>query len=766
MAVAGLVVVGRPFAVWPGTLQVMPEGVLDAGFGRFFVGVRISNGSAQAWPATEVRISARGRRILAAAGVAVGDGWSNGDAAAVAQTAATEWIPVPATVSGAIQLVFLKLDVSRATVGLHTLELELRDPTVPATTVKATAPLPVARTVCHGTQRTFTASCDEGTLTASLSALTVDQESFRRVLGRARGIAGTAAPGTRTPAETERLRLRLRSLLCGDEGDVCAVLSDLNTSCALPSVLPPGPVPASGTAAVAVLSDQATNLADRVKITDGTLFSNHAVVIGNDAVINGDVTSGGDVTIGDRSRVQGNVNAAGLIRTTQSGGAVITGARNQHAPFVSMTIPTKTVTAGTTNVTVNSGQGTAANPFQIAPGSYGTVTVNSNNVIALAAGTYQMAQFVINADVTVILNQTATPIDVRVQTNLSFGDRLIVKPGTTPPGVVAQFYSNQTTEVRVGTDILSFPMGLTAPQGTIHVFSRTQLSGSLAGKTVTLEPDVGVGRVPVDDWLGTGTSGLEVLAYPTSLQYGIAYNGTFFGTTGPQPFNLVSWNALLANAILQLDLGLQGAITADFVATAEQAVVGNVKAAVLNAPTTAPGTTPPSTQAGSVDAAVASVRGNRSLGSPLYSFVDASPEEANATPVAVLGGAFTIGGQFLTNAEIDTVLSRAATAPNDLKVYKSGAGTGVTRGIIQALLPVVARDDETGTLHFINQLLIVPDPTARAAGDKMAGLGDSGALWIQTSTNKIVGLGHAVGSSGAIVSRFQDVVSALQIQVG
>ncbi|MFL5306703.1 MAG: polymer-forming cytoskeletal protein [Polyangia bacterium] len=766
MAIAGLTTVGRPFAVWPATLQVMPEGVLDGGMGRFFLGVRISNGGAQAWPATEVRISGRGRRVLAAAGVVVSDGWSAGDAAAVAQTNNGEWVSIPVLAVGAVQMVFFKLDVNKATPGLHQLELELRDPTAPAVTIKTTVALPIAQTTCHGTQRTFTSVCDQGTLTAALSAVTMDQESFRSVLGRARAVARTAAPGTRTPAETERLRLRFRALLCGEESDVCGVMSDITTSCGLPAVSPPGPPPASGSGALAIQSDQASNLGDRDKITDGSVFSNHAVVIGTDAIINGKVTSGGDVTIGDRSRVQGDVNAAGLIRMNPGGGAVITGAQNQHAPFVSMTIPTKTVTPGTTNVTVNSGQGTTANPFVIAPGSYGTITVNSNNVISMAAGVYQIGQLIINADVTLNLSQTSsTVVDVRVQTNLSFGDRLVVKLGTSPPGTVAQFYSNQTTEIRVGTDIASFPITLTAPQGTIHVFSRTNVMAQLIGKTVTLEPDVGAGRVPVDDWLGTGASGLEFLGYPTGLQFSVAYNGTFFGTTGPQAFGLLSWKALLANAMLLFDLGLPGAVSAELVSTADEAVVGTVKTAVLNAPTTAPGSTPPSTQAGSVDAAVATVRGNRALGSPWLTVLDAVPGEVNATPVNTSGGLITTAGSFLSNAEIDTVIAQGSSAPNNLKVYKSGAGTGVTRGIISGLLPVVARDDETGTLQFINQLLIVPDPAAPPAGGAVAGLGDSGALWIQTSSNRVVGLGHTVGSGGAIASRFQDVVNALQIQL-
>jgi hypothetical protein len=89
----------------------------------------------------------------------------------------------------------------------------------------------------------------------------------------------------------------------------------------------------------------------------------------------------------------------------------------------------------------------------------------------------------------------------------------------------------------------------------------------------------------------------------------------------------------------------------------------------------------------------------------------------------------------------------------------------VTRGTISGLTPFLARDDESGTLFFVNQLVIVPDTGINApAGNKVAGFGDSGALWLHTTSNRIVGLGHTVGASGAVVSRIQDVMGALQIQ--
>ena len=91
---------------------------------------------------------------------------------------------------------FFKLDVSKAAVGAHTLEVEVRDPAVPATLLKGVAPLLVSRTVASGTQRAFSSACDKGTLTASLSAVTMDEELFRRVLARARGVAGTPPPAS------------------------------------------------------------------------------------------------------------------------------------------------------------------------------------------------------------------------------------------------------------------------------------------------------------------------------------------------------------------------------------------------------------------------------------------------------------------------------------------------------------------------------------------------------------------------------------------
>jgi hypothetical protein len=80
-------------------------------------------------------------------------------------------------------------------------------------------------------------------------------------------------------------------------------------------------------------------------------------------------------------------------------------------------------------------------------------------------------------------------------------------------------------------------------------------------------------------------------------------------------------------------------------------------------------------------------------------------------------------------------------------------------------VPVVIRDDQSVTLYFVNQLMIVPDPQFPAAGNSVGSFGDSGSVWVQTSTKKLVALTHTVGSGGVVASRIQDVANALQIQL-
>jgi hypothetical protein len=166
-----------------------------------------------------------------------------------------------------------------------------------------------------------------------------------------------------------------------------------------------------------------------------------------------------------------------------------------------------------------------------------------------------------------------------------------------------------------------------------------------------------------------------------------------------------------------------------------------------------------------VDAATLSLAGNRALGSSPFGLLDVQTGEANAQAIGVLNGRITLPGTYLRNTEVSALLAAAATDPTGLQVYKSSAGTGVTRGLLSALVPVFKRTDPGGALHFLNQLSIVADPTFTVVDNQVASAGDSGALWIHARTGKIIGLGHAAGSAGsAVASRIEDVVTALKIQ--
>src|SRR5262249_15964031 len=162
-------------------------------------------------------------------------------------------------------------------------------------------------------------------------------------------------------------------------------------------------------------------------------------------------------------------------------------------------------------------------------GQYGVVTLRARSKVTFTKSTtgsllFQMTQLIIEPDVQLTFDQSAGPLDIRVQTTLSVGDRVTVKPGaTTAPGALAQLYAAQSQpEMTMGNESPLFPVALTAPSGNVHVGSRTNLVGSIQAKTIVVDPDTGVARVPADDWLGTGASGLEFLGYPTGAALSVA----------------------------------------------------------------------------------------------------------------------------------------------------------------------------------------------------------------------------------------------------
>ena len=68
----------RPYAVRPGTMQMMPDGIFEAALGTYYMAVRVQNIWTQSLPAgAQIGISAAGRTLLAAGGIQVVDLWTS-----------------------------------------------------------------------------------------------------------------------------------------------------------------------------------------------------------------------------------------------------------------------------------------------------------------------------------------------------------------------------------------------------------------------------------------------------------------------------------------------------------------------------------------------------------------------------------------------------------------------------------------------------------------------------------------------------------------
>jgi cysteine-rich repeat protein len=231
-----------------------------------------------------------------------------------------------------------------------------------------------------------------------------------------------------------------------------------------------------------VYSDQRSDIRDRSRSSGGFVGSRTAVELGSAGLVTGHIRSGGSVLLRSTARVEGNVTAEGAI--TQQGGVVVTGTLSPNTPVTPFTIPTKAVTAGVTDVNVLAGQTRI-----LAPGSYRDVHAFGGATLRLRSGVYNMRSLVLESgSVRVVLDITNGPIDINVQGQLRFGDRMNMQlvGGTNPRQV--RYYTNWPNQVSIGTDLTLLGV-LTAPNAEITAFSRVNVRGSLFGRRVTLDTD-------------------------------------------------------------------------------------------------------------------------------------------------------------------------------------------------------------------------------------------------------------------------------------
>src|SRR5262249_51864431 len=120
-----------------------------------------------------------------------------------------------------------------------------------------------------------------------------------------------------------------------------------------------------------------------------------------------------------------------------------------------------------------------------------------------------------------------------------------------------------------------------------------------------------------------------------------------------------------------------------------------------------------------VDAAVVKLNGKRSLTPAMFTVLDAATGEANTVPVVALDGKIDLPGTTMTNAEITAAIAAflanpaAPTAAANVRVFKSGARTGLTFGRIRSVSAFNRDDDDDGIGErpFVSQVIIEQDPT-------------------------------------------------------
>jgi hypothetical protein len=275
-------------------------------------------------------------------------------------------------------------------------------------------------------------------------------------------------------------------------------------------------------------------------------------------------------------------------------------------------------------------------------------------------------------------------------------------------------------------------------------------------------------------WVGSGGGDISFFAFPTVVDYRVDYALPFAGQFGPIPYDDPFWKILLIIIAIILTIAAFISAAADLANRSDDTVIGTVTRTVLNALAASPATPPVSTDPGSVDAAVVTLNGSRSQTPAMFSFLDAAGDEVNTTPIVSAGGRIDTAGASLTNLQLDQIFQNLANNPADptaggaALLFKSGARTGVTLGVLAGLMPIASRSNGT-TIFFLNQLLIVPDPMAPTPIGRP---GDSGSLWLQRGTNAVVGLNHAgpddpaggVATSFAIANRIEDVLMTMGIR--
>lgn len=219
----------------------------------------------------------------------------------------------------------------------------------------------------------------------------------------------------------------------------------------------------------------------------GWIHSNGTVTFkrGDPSTYEVDITAVGKVTIvGDENTIDGDVFTAGTIANNE--GSVITGAAVSGAAISALALPSLSYSAGGANHTIAKGKS-----LTLAPGSYGTVTINKTATLRLSSGTYNFTKLLNSgSDATIVFDVSGGPITINVVTSLTIAKDMEfrVLPGGESNSEMVTVNTKQTASLSIGAE--SYILGnINAPNATVVMGNNTQFRGTLCAKTIEILRD-------------------------------------------------------------------------------------------------------------------------------------------------------------------------------------------------------------------------------------------------------------------------------------
>ncbi len=266
----------------------------------------------------------------------------------------------------------------------------------------------------------------------------------------------------------------------------------------------------------------------------GWIHSNGTVTFkrGDPSTYEVDITAVGKVTlVGDENTIDGDVFTASTI--TNNEGSVITGAAVSGAAISSIALPSLSYSGGTINHTIAKGKS-----LTLAPGSYGTVTINKTATLKLSSGTYNFAKLLNSgSDATIIFDVSSGPITINVVTSLTIAKDMEfrVLPGGESNSEMVTVNTMQTAKLSLGAE--SYLLGyINAPNAAVVMGNNTQFRGTLSAKSIEILRDClwyghnSTGTLPGPDLLPKFEADDEEVSSELVTSYQLEQNY-------PNPFN-------------------------------------------------------------------------------------------------------------------------------------------------------------------------------------------------------------------------------------